>query len=125
MLGATLVHEPQQPLQILHMNRTDNEYNLPISHVIFNRDKEKWRDEAACKDIPIETFFPTKGASQKKVQQAKAICNICPVKQDCYEWAIQFPERLLMGIWGGTTGKDRRAIRKRLGLKDHDTRLDD
>ena len=125
MLGATLVHEPEKPLQILHMKRTNDPHDLPISHLVFNRDKEKWRDHAACKNVPIETFFPTKGASQKKVEQAKAICNTCKVKQDCYEWSIQFPERSLMGIWGGMTGKDRRAERKRLGLKDDDTRLDD
>lgn len=107
------------------MKRTNDPHDLPISPLVFNPDKEKWRDHAACKNVPIETFFPTKGASQKKVEQAKAICNTCKVKQDCYEWSIQFPERSLMGIWGGMTGKDRRAERKRLGLKDDDTRLDD
>jgi len=125
MLGATLVHEPQQPLQILHMKRNRDIVWLPLSQIFFDPDKEKWRDKAACKNAPLETFFPKKGASTQRIKEAKAICNTCTVKQDCLEWAVQFSERALMGIWGGMTPNDRRAERKRLGLKDDDTRLDD
>jgi len=124
MLGATLVHEPQQPLQILQMNYDNSRLALPISQILYDPNEEKWRKDAACKTVPVDVFFPTKGASKEKVQQAKAICNECAVKQNCRDWSLQFSERALMGIWGGMTGKDRRAVRKKLGLSKNETGMD-
>ena len=40
---------------------------------------------------------------------AKAICRVCPVRLKCLEWAIEHHE---FGIWGGTSERERRAIRK-------------
>ncbi len=41
--------------------------------------------------------------------EAKAICAECPYKLRCLEYALKNNE---IGIWGGTTENERKAIRK-------------
>ena len=98
-----------------------NPLHLPVAQIFYDPNEQKWRSKANCRDTPVDVFFPTKGASKEKVQVAKAICNECTVAQQCADWSLQFSERALLGIWGGMTGKDRRTIRKKLGLSDNDT----
>ena len=40
-------------------------------------------------------------------KEAKAVCAECPYKIRCLEYAIKYHE---IGIWGGTTERERRAI---------------
>lgn len=42
-------------------------------------------------------------------KEAKAICAECPYKARCLEFAINNSE---LGIWGGTTERQRTALRK-------------
>lgn len=116
MLGATLVHEHQNPIQILQMNKDDYRLSLPISQIFYDPQQEAWRAQAACKNTPVDVFFPDKGASKQKTEAARAICNECAVKQDCGDWSLQFSERALVGIWAGMTTIERRRERRRLGL---------
>lgn len=44
----------------------------------------------------------------------KTLCNSCEHKFDCAEWGIH---KELWGIWGGLTIADRRAIRRKRGIK--------
>lgn len=46
------------------------------------------------------------------VRHARAHCSVCPVRVDCLQWAIEHDERF--GIWAGTTGRQRAAIRRDL-----------
>ena len=39
------------------------------------------------------------------------MCAACPYKTPCLEWAVIHDE---MGIWGGTTAKERRVHRRKL-----------
>ena len=120
----TVVHEPKETLQILLMNQR-NPLSLPISAILYDPNEAKWRDKANCRNTPVDVFFPDKGATKQKVQIAKAICNECTVEQQCADWSLQFSERALLGIWGGMTGKDRRIARRKLGLSDDDTPMDE
>lgn len=43
-------------------------------------------------------------------QEAKAICRACPYVARCLDYAVKNPE--LLGIWGGKTERQRKAIRK-------------
>jgi WhiB family redox-sensing transcriptional regulator len=61
---------------------------------------------AACRDSPTETFFPTTGQNP---DAARAICASCTVRDECQATAIGEPE--LVGVWGGTTEKERKALR--------------
>jgi WhiB family redox-sensing transcriptional regulator len=71
-------------------------------------------EQAACKEHPTEWWFPGKHASgfdgvpTPTVAKALAICRACPVRVECLDYAVDAVE---LGIWGGTFGKERRALR--------------
>lgn len=53
-------------------------------------------------------FWPGPGIDTTEV---RAICGACPVEKECREYALEIGEN--RGIYGGTTGRDRRIIRQR------------
>lgn len=67
-----------------------------------------WAD-GACRDLPAEWFHPERGES---TTNAKAVCASCSVRVDCLTWALDNHEKF--GIWGGTSERERRRIRRRL-----------
>ena len=67
-----------------------------------------WHSLAACADEPRSTFFLARG---EDASRAKAICAGCEVRSECLDYALGFPERDLVGIWGGATGQERRRLR--------------
>lgn len=71
-------------------------------------DRESWWLEASCRDEPPAIFFPT---SSDDTAAAKAICAVCPVKDDCLDYALR--HAYLLGIWAGTAEKERRSLRRR------------
>jgi WhiB family redox-sensing transcriptional regulator len=84
---------------------------LDVVHRLVRR--EPWMRDGLCvtQDLPVEVFFPTRG---QNVDMAKAICAPCPVRTECLEYALDGGEHF--GIWGGTSERERRRIRKRRGL---------
>lgn len=64
-----------------------------------------WRQRAACKGLDPDVFYPS---SDEEADEAKAICEICPVRPLCLEHAITFRER--DGVWGGLTERERRRV---------------
>lgn len=62
-----------------------------------------WRDEALCREVDLELFFPRKGE-----RPARSICARCPVQPECLDEALD--ARIRWGIWGGTTERDRRKL---------------
>lgn len=71
---------------------------------------ESWRSKAACRSLPDSMFFLA-GDDFAGMKRAKAVCEECPVKDPCLEFAILTNQSL--GIWGGTTPNERRQIRRR------------
>lgn len=69
-----------------------------------------------CAEVGSDIFFPEKEQGKLYTKQAKAICARCVHKIECAEWAIITNEPF--GIWGGTTERNRRVLRKRRGLKE-------
>ena len=72
-----------------------------------------WTKDAACKG-KTKLFFVTRGDTNT-MNRAKAICQNCPVVEECRSYVLYHPERF--GIWGGMTEKDRRHYRLELGIK--------
>ena len=70
-----------------------------------------WIAQAECAGADPETFYPGRGESTLK---AKAVCNGCPVRTDCLDWALKNNER--EGVWGGTSERERKAMRRTLRL---------
>lgn len=71
----------------------------------------EWMVQAACKDMGNEIFYPEKGG---RSGEAKRVCNGCPVRVECLDFAMQWGSVPYdQGIWGGTTADERHLIRKR------------
>lgn len=83
-----------------------------------------WMEQAACKDEPVETFFPRERTGRPPnaptdhnhaYAHARTICAACPVFDACksYEQANPADD----GMWWGTTSRERKAARRgaRLG----------
>jgi WhiB family redox-sensing transcriptional regulator len=64
-----------------------------------------WRNRAACRGIDPDIFFPV---TDEDAEPAKAICDVCPVREACLEFALAARER--EGVWGGATERERRRI---------------
>jgi WhiB family transcriptional regulator, redox-sensing transcriptional regulator len=78
--------------------------------------------EPNCASVDPELFFPQEiEMSDSKVvskyqnlSAAKAICNSCPLKLQCLEYALKNYE---VGVWGGTTEHQRDDLRKLSNIK--------
>ena len=72
-----------------------------------------WRHDAACRDSDPELFFPIGniGPALAQIEDAKKICQICPVMTDCLQWALETGQEA--GVWGGASEDERRAMRRR------------
>ena len=68
---------------------------------------EGWRDAAACRTAGPDVFWPARG-DHAAVQRALAICDDCPVADDCLDYALA--NRIRDGVWGGLTAHARRAL---------------
>jgi WhiB family redox-sensing transcriptional regulator len=64
----------------------------------------------ACRTEDPTLFFPPYDSPSANAP-AKAVCERCPIKPECLEWALDHEDE---GVWGGTGPADRRALlRKR------------
>lgn len=64
-----------------------------------------WETQARCHQYDPEIFFDSRARSER---QAKAICTRCDVRAECLAFALQ--SRAEFGVWGGLSGKERRAL---------------
>jgi WhiB family redox-sensing transcriptional regulator len=71
-----------------------------------------WSARGACRRVPTEVFFPTRG---EDVGAARAVCAACPVLADCRAYALAVPG--LKGIWGGLSERERDVLRHDAGVE--------
>lgn len=71
-------------------------------------DDRDWMKRANCLGINPDLFFPERG---RVVKEAREICSECHVKSECLEYALTHGEK--WGVWGGTSERDRRVIRRK------------
>jgi WhiB family redox-sensing transcriptional regulator len=75
---------------------------------------------ALCKGIDDpDMFFPEQVAGgRKRAKQAALICQGCPVKRKCLDYALDWDREhpdyyeRIVGVWGGTTEAERRKMLK-------------
>lgn len=65
----------------------------------------KWQESALCAQSDPEAWFPEKGGS---VKEAKRICGLCPVREECLQFALDNNERF--GVYGGLSERERRKL---------------
>lgn len=68
---------------------------------------DNWSARARCAATEPDQLF-AKGAAQ---QNAKAICQRCPVVAECLADALD--NHTEYGVWGGMTERERRALLRR------------
>ena len=64
-----------------------------------------WVEEALCRGADPEQFFQR---GKRKSRPAIQICERCQVRQQCLEYALR--EGIELGVWGGLTSRQRRAV---------------
>lgn len=77
------------------------------------QDRPEWQKWSECRGVSPALFFPGDGYDERT---AKRLCEACPVRNECREYAIA--EKELVGVWGGMNAADRRRLvrsRRRLG----------
>lgn len=70
-----------------------------------------WRHKAACREYDPELWWAFSGTDEHRF--ARDVCQNCPVRRACGEYALDRSNRVAAGIWGGydvTTQK--RALRR-------------
>ena len=64
-----------------------------------------WERHAACRGLEIDIFYP---GDDEEAVDAKAICSVCQVRDQCLEHALAVREK--EGVWGGLTERERRRV---------------
>lgn len=65
----------------------------------------EWTAEGRCRGMDPQVFFPSDGLG---VQAATAICQDCPVREPCLEYALV--NRIQHGVFGGESERSRERI---------------
>lgn len=68
---------------------------------------KNWRDDAACRGMDTEIFFPGP-TDVEQVARAHHACDRCPVIADCLAFAAEVDAR--HGIWGGQSTYERLRV---------------
>ena len=66
-----------------------------------------WTTDALCAQVDPDLFYPETGAPNR---DAKQVCAGCNVRAECLAYALANRERF--GVWGGTTERERRRLRR-------------
>jgi WhiB family transcriptional regulator, redox-sensing transcriptional regulator len=83
----------------------------------------RWQELAACAGMDVNLFFPQENiggphegrgvrGERERMNKARAVCALCPVRRDCLMDAIEHDD---WGIWGGMD-----TIERRKYARDHD-----
>ena len=82
--------------------------DIPVINVrnLPNRD---WTRQAACRGYDPDLFFAEHATGS--YNEARAICQACPVRQECLDWAVATCTKY--GLWGGLAPHQRAHLRRR------------
>ena len=81
-------------------------------HIVadYREPSDRWQDHAACRGEDPEQWFATDGGPDNYTYP-RSVCDRCPVKAECLDFAIDNGER--HGMWGGKSPREREAERRR------------
>lgn len=60
--------------------------------------KHQWKDDASCLDYDTDIFFDKYEEDEKLRPAIDAMCNACPVQNNCFAVGVSGKE---WGVWGG------------------------
>ena len=81
-----------------------------------------WRESSACRDADPAIFYPAPPTGRRPdayipaahYDQARAICNQCPVRDRCLDDAMAVERGDRHGMFGGLTERERASLPWRL-----------
>lgn len=75
---------------------------------------DSWADDARCREVGIEIFFPYQATANADYREARQVCARCPVRQPCLNAALAAEggsDRAYRGgMWGGLTPEERHDL---------------
>ncbi len=74
-----------------------------------------WMKYARCKGQTY-MMFPKAHKDISYIPEARALCDACPVKTHCLDYALEFPVADMHGIWAGMTSRQLQTEQKRRGI---------
>jgi WhiB family redox-sensing transcriptional regulator len=86
----------------------DDEYADECPELSSLTHRTCWQRRAACRGAGTDLWFPLAGHTS---DVAMAVCEKCPVRRPCLEYAIA-SSRVLQGIWAGTNEEERAEMRQ-------------
>lgn len=75
---------------------------------------QSWVQWSQCTAPGTPEMFPADGDT-KGINEAKAVCKVCPVRAECLAEALKRSESF--GVWGGLTTDERRAADRKAARK--------
>jgi WhiB family transcriptional regulator, redox-sensing transcriptional regulator len=66
---------------------------------------DKWKNQGNCRNSALDFY----AIDDLSIRAAKEVCRNCPVKAQCLQTAVRDAEE---GVWGGTSERDRRAMKR-------------
>jgi WhiB family redox-sensing transcriptional regulator len=74
---------------------------------------DAWMQHGLCRQVDAQIFFPEGrgGSIVVQTRQAKQVCNRCPVRLLCLDWAVE--TRQHFGVWGGLSEEERGDLWRR------------
>jgi WhiB family transcriptional regulator, redox-sensing transcriptional regulator len=77
-----------------------------------------WMDQANCRNVDSELFFPTGSSGPALFQEAdaKRICHACPSRVPCLKYAVD--NSIEDGVWGGLGELERRPLTRKPALSE-------
>lgn len=74
---------------------------------------QSWRERANCRGMGPSAFFPERSDKLATRHPALSVCDGCEVVAECLAYCDALPDCFArFGVWGGTTPRMRRAMRK-------------
>jgi WhiB family transcriptional regulator, redox-sensing transcriptional regulator len=68
----------------------------------------------SCAGTSLDSWFPDEGDRHGwHMDLVKRVCDGCPVKDLCLDWALHHEDH---GIWAGTGPTERRVMRRERGI---------
>jgi WhiB family redox-sensing transcriptional regulator len=112
--------EPSPAVTVLSSAPRPGEDHVAASRAPLNLDdllavvgltRPAWMRRAACRGEDLRLFFPGRtGAARTLLGEARAVCSTCPVVDACRDYAVD--NLVHHGVWGGTSERQRRQIRR-------------
>ena len=96
---------------------TCDDMELSLDYFVLIDKSTGWKEEAACRGMDTNHFFPEKGSTQTVIE-AKSVCATCRVQQKCLDFALT--NHIMQGVWGGKSPSQRKEY---LRIKNRSNRL--